>query len=172
MNAASISPLIAVVCGLTTLSFTAHAAEPAYPSRPVRFIIPQSPGGASDTVGRVVAQRLSEQLGQPFVIDNRPAANGQVAAEFVARSVPDGYTVFYTTVTTQASSAPSLTDGTTYWLKVNLDVVNGTNRVINFYKAADQTTEPSSWTTVSTHTVAGTTSIYAGTAPLERLMRW
>ena len=72
-----------------------------------------------------------------------------------------------TTTTTQASSAPSLTDGTVYWLKVNLDVVNSTNRVINFYKAADQTTEPTSWTTVSTHTVAGTTSIYSSTSPLE-----
>ena len=61
------------------------AAEALYPQRPIRFVIPQSPGGASDTVGRVVAQKLSDSLGQPFVIDNRPGATGNVGAELVKK---------------------------------------------------------------------------------------
>lgn len=65
----------------------------------------------------------------------------------------------------QASSAPSLTDGVAYWLKVTLDADDGAgNRVITFYKAADQASEPSSWTTISTHTTAGTVAIFSGSA--------
>src|SRR5687768_12574554 len=74
----------------------ASAAEAAYPERPIRLIIPQSPGGASDTVGRIVAQRLGERLGQPLVADNRPGATGNIGAEIVAHAAPDGYTVLLT----------------------------------------------------------------------------
>ena len=72
------------------------AATPPYPQRPIRFVIPQSPGGASDTVGRVVAQKLSDSLGQPFVIDNRPGATGNVGAELVINAPADGYTMLLT----------------------------------------------------------------------------
>ena len=72
------------------------AAEALYPQRPIRFVIPQSPGGASDTVGRVVAQKLSDSLGQPFVIDNRPGATGNVGAELVKNAPADGYTMLLT----------------------------------------------------------------------------
>ena len=72
------------------------AAELAYPQRPIRLIIPQSPGGASDTVGRTVAQRLSERLGQQVVADNRPGATGNIGAEIVAHGTPDGYTMLLT----------------------------------------------------------------------------
>ena len=65
--AASVTALLAVV------GICAQAAEP-YPQRPIRFLVPQSPGGASDTVARVVAQRLGERLGQQLVVDNRPGA--------------------------------------------------------------------------------------------------
>ena len=74
----------------------AHAADGGYPQRPIRFVIPQSPGGASDTVGRVVAQRLSENFGQQFVIDNRPGATGNVGAELVKNAPADGYTMLLT----------------------------------------------------------------------------
>jgi tripartite-type tricarboxylate transporter receptor subunit TctC len=74
----------------------AVSAEGGYPNRPIRFVIPQSPGGASDTVGRVVAQKLSESLGQPFVIDNRPGATGNVGAELVKNAPADGYTLLLT----------------------------------------------------------------------------
>jgi tripartite-type tricarboxylate transporter receptor subunit TctC len=72
------------------------AAEAGYPQRPIRFVIPQSPGGASDTVGRVVALKLSEILGQPLVIDNRPGATGNVGAELVKNAPADGYTMLLT----------------------------------------------------------------------------
>jgi len=65
----------------------------AYPVKPVRFIIGFAPGGASDTMVRLIGARLSENLGQPVVIDNRPGAGGNIAAEIVARNSPDGYTL-------------------------------------------------------------------------------
>jgi tripartite-type tricarboxylate transporter receptor subunit TctC len=73
-----------------------YAAEQPYPHRPVRLIIPQSPGGASDTVGRVVAQRLGDRLGHQVVSDNRPGATGNVGAEIVKNASPDGYTMLLT----------------------------------------------------------------------------
>jgi tripartite-type tricarboxylate transporter receptor subunit TctC len=72
-----------------------HAADSGagYPTKPIRFVLGFPPGGASDTMARVIGTRLSEGLGQPIVIDNRPGAGGNIAAEIVARSVPDGYTM-------------------------------------------------------------------------------
>jgi tripartite-type tricarboxylate transporter receptor subunit TctC len=76
---------------------TAVSALPAfgqsYPARPIRFILGFAPGGASDTMARAIGTRLSEGLGQPVVIDNRAGAGGNIAAEIVARSIPDGYTM-------------------------------------------------------------------------------
>jgi tripartite-type tricarboxylate transporter receptor subunit TctC len=65
----------------------------AYPSRPVRVIVPIAPGGASDIVARLIGQWLSERLGQSFVIENRPGAGGNIATEAVVRALPDGYTL-------------------------------------------------------------------------------
>src|SRR5687767_6227982 len=69
------------------------AAAQSFPSKPIRVIIPFVAGGSSDIVGRAIASKLQEQLGQPAVVENRPGANGAIAAEFVAKSDPDGYTV-------------------------------------------------------------------------------
>jgi tripartite-type tricarboxylate transporter receptor subunit TctC len=69
------------------------AAALQYPARSVRLVLGFAPGGASDTMARVVATRLSENLGQPVVIDNRAGAGGNIAAEIVAHSAPDGYTM-------------------------------------------------------------------------------
>lgn len=68
-------------------------AASAYPVRPVRVIVPYSPGGSSDTVARIMAARLSDMLGQQFVIDNRPGAAGSLGREIVAKAAPDGYTL-------------------------------------------------------------------------------
>lgn len=64
-----------------------------YPNRPVRMVIPYAPGGSSDAVGRVVGQKLSDTLKQPFIIDNRPGAAGSLGREIVAKATPDGYTL-------------------------------------------------------------------------------
>jgi tripartite-type tricarboxylate transporter receptor subunit TctC len=77
-----------LACALTA----AHAAD-AYPSRPIRLIIPYSPGGAADVPGRLVAQKMSELLGQQVVIDNRPGAGSLIGAELAAHAAPDGYTL-------------------------------------------------------------------------------
>src|SRR4051812_5429260 len=64
-----------------------------YPAKPIRMIVPSSPGGGTDIVGRVLAQKLTESLGQPVVIDNRAGAGTMIGNEIVAKSPPDGYTL-------------------------------------------------------------------------------
>jgi len=74
----------------------AGARAQAYPSRPVRVVIPLGTGGTTDVPGRIVTQRLSEALGQQFIVENRPGAGGTIGADFVAKSKPDGYTLLLT----------------------------------------------------------------------------
>ena len=83
-----------MLCGLGIV-FSAHGQVTSsdYPSRPVRLIVPLSPGGLVDTFGRSVAQYFSERLGQPVVVENPPGASQAIAAEALARSDPDGYTL-------------------------------------------------------------------------------
>lgn len=64
-----------------------------YPAKPVRVVIPYPPGGPTDILGRIVAQRLSDRFGQTFVVDNKPGASGMIGAEAVAKAAPDGYTL-------------------------------------------------------------------------------
>ncbi|MCX7373915.1 MAG: tripartite tricarboxylate transporter substrate-binding protein, partial [Alphaproteobacteria bacterium] len=70
----------------------AAAADEAWPSRAVRLIVPYPPGGPTDILGRIVAQRLTADLGQPFVVENRAGAGGSIGSEAVARAAPDGAT--------------------------------------------------------------------------------
>jgi len=75
------------------LSLCAAAAWAQYPSRPIRLLVPNPPGGATDTIARVVSPRLGEALGQPVIVENRPGSNGNFSSELVARAAPDGYTL-------------------------------------------------------------------------------
>ena len=70
----------------------AHAAD-TFPARPVRMIVPSGAGGVTDVLGRILAHKLGENLGQQVVIDNRPGASGIVGSQIVATAVPDGYTL-------------------------------------------------------------------------------
>jgi tripartite-type tricarboxylate transporter receptor subunit TctC len=76
-----------------TATGTARAQAPAWPVKPLRFILPFPPGGPTDLLGRSIAEKLAEGLGQPVVVDNRPGAGGNVGAEQAARAAPDGYTM-------------------------------------------------------------------------------
>ena len=67
----------------------------AYPNKPVKVIIPFPPGGTLDAVGRMLAQRMSEQTGQPFVVENRAGGNGTIGADLVAKAQADGYTLLF-----------------------------------------------------------------------------
>ena len=82
-------------------------AEPAngFPSRPIKFVVPFPPGGATDIIARVIAQKLTEQMGQSVIVENKAGANGNIAHEFVARAQPDGYTLLYNTSSIALSPA-------------------------------------------------------------------
>ena len=77
-------------------------AQGTYPTKPVRLIVPYPPGGGSDVMGRVLAEALSQRLGQQVIVDNRPGASTAIGAELAAKSPADGYTLFIATVTTLA----------------------------------------------------------------------
>ena len=78
------------------------AAQAAYPDKPIHLLVPFPPGGAADLMARSLGQKLSQQLGQAVVLDNRGGAGGTIAAETVARAAPDGYTLLFGTMGTQA----------------------------------------------------------------------
>jgi len=93
-----LSALALTIGSLTLLSPAASAADVPYPNRPIRWVVAFAPGGSLDRVARMLAPRLSDALGQPVAIDNRPGAGGNLSAELVARSAPDGYTLYVTSL--------------------------------------------------------------------------
>lgn len=90
------------VLGLAAISANCNLAIAAYPDKPIRIVIPFAPGGPSDVLGRSIAQKLNVALGQPVIADNKPGAGSNIAAEFVAKAPPDGYTLLLMMVGTQA----------------------------------------------------------------------
>lgn len=95
----------ALACALLALagsapSVTAFGQTAAFPSKPIRLIIPAAPGGGTDILGRIVAKKLSENIGQPVIVDNRAGGSGFIATEQAARMPPDGYTVLIAPIAT------------------------------------------------------------------------
>ena len=84
------SLLTTVLC--TGICIASAIAQP-YPTKPIRLVLPVAPGGGADVIARTVSQKVGAALGQPFVIDNRGGADGNIAAEIVAKSPPDGHTI-------------------------------------------------------------------------------
>jgi tripartite-type tricarboxylate transporter receptor subunit TctC len=82
-----------LVALFVSLASASALAQQAYPARPVRIVAPFAPGGLADVLSRAVGERLQKQLGQPFVVENRPGAGGNIGADLVARAEPDGYTL-------------------------------------------------------------------------------
>jgi len=98
------------------LAWSACAAwGQAWPNKPIRMVVAFPPGGPTDIVSRVIAQRLSEQLGQQVIIDNKPGAGGNIAAELIANAPADGYTLFYNT--------SAVVIGPALYSKVNYDTL-------------------------------------------------
>src|SRR5678815_2748442 len=87
---------------LILVAFTSAAFAQSYPSKPIRFVVPYPPGGPLDTVARLLGQRVSESVKQPVTVDNKPGAGGNIGADFVAKSPPDGYTILMGAVATHA----------------------------------------------------------------------
>ena len=97
-----LSRLLAILSAFLTLSsLHAQSATPAqgYPNRPVRILVPLTPGGNMDGITRALAQRLTEAFGQQFIVDNRPGAGNQVALELLSNAAPDGHTLMTTSLT-------------------------------------------------------------------------
>src|SRR5688572_14575548 len=92
------SILAGAALALCAVSAFAASAE-AYPTRSVRVLVGLAPGGGTDTVGRTMTQKLSDVLGQSFVVDNRPSAGGNIAGELAANATPDGHTLIVVTPT-------------------------------------------------------------------------
>jgi len=92
---------MAVAAGLGLACAGAHAA---YPEKPVTVVVPQAPGGTNDIVARIISEKLAQQLGQPFVVQNKPGAGGNIGTSQVAHEAADGYTVLFTISSAQAIS--------------------------------------------------------------------
>jgi tripartite-type tricarboxylate transporter receptor subunit TctC len=98
--------LVLVLASLAAIVIAVGPAHGQYPSRPIRFIVPFPPGGTADVVGRIVGNQLSQVLGQTIIIDNRPGADGVIAAEITMKAPPDGHTIFMGT-NSPMSAVPS-----------------------------------------------------------------
>jgi tripartite-type tricarboxylate transporter receptor subunit TctC len=100
---------LAIVAALLPLLAAAQSVEP-YPNRPAKMLVPYAPGGATDIIARHLATKLQDVLGQPFVVDNRAGASGNIALEAAAKAAPDGYTLLVGNVSTNAINESTFAD--------------------------------------------------------------
>src|SRR3954469_14800907 len=91
----------------TAMALPGFVHAQAYPAKPVRLVVPFPPGGSLDFAGRLIAQKLTEMWGQSVVVENKPGAGGNIGADYVAKSPPDGYTILLGALSTHAVN-PSL----------------------------------------------------------------
>ena len=127
LRVAALAIAVIASCGI--------ASAQDYPNRPVRLIVAFAPGGATDFTARIIADRVQSILGQPIAVENKPGANGAIGAEYVAKSDPDGYTLFFTTVGAVAIN-PALRPDLPYdppkdFAAVGKAAVNSTILVVN-----------------------------------------
>ena len=116
---------LAAFAAATCLSLAGtEAFAEAYPGRPITWVVPFTPGGITDSGARVIAKALSERIGQPVLVENRPGAGGVVGTEYVAKSKPDGYTMVYGTAGTIATN-PVLYKTTSFDTRKDLIAVHG-----------------------------------------------
>lgn len=105
--------VILAALATSVLATGANAQTSNWPNRPVTLVLPFAAGSGTDTTTRIISKHLAEALGQQFIVDNKPGANGMIAATYVARAQPDGYTLFVTTNTTHSAN-PYLLKTLTY----------------------------------------------------------
>ena len=127
--------LVALFAAALAVTATGSARAQDYPNRPIKLVVAFTAGGTTDFVARLLAERLRTLLGQPVIVENRPGANGAIAAEYVAKSDPDGYTLFFTTVGAVAIN-PALRSNLAYdpikdFAPVGMAVFNSTMLVVN-----------------------------------------
>src|SRR5262250_1051420 len=103
-------PIIICLAAALALPAAAQSPDPYYPSRPVKILVPYAPGGATDIIARIVGAKLTDSLGQSFVVENRPGATGNVALEAVAKAPADGYTLFVGNVSTNTINENTFAD--------------------------------------------------------------
>ena len=101
----SSAPLSKVTVSLLSIAFAGSAAAQVFPSKPIRMVVPFPPGASADTIGRIMAAKLSESLGQPVIVDNRPGAGGTIGADAVAKAPPDGHTLLVGSVASIGTAA-------------------------------------------------------------------
>lgn len=90
--------LSSLICAAALAAAPVETRAQTYPSKPIRLVVGYAAGGSTDQIARILGQRLSEELGQPVIVDNKPGAGATIASEFVAKSAPDGYTLFMSTI--------------------------------------------------------------------------
>lgn len=100
-------PVVSFAAAVAVLLCAGAAASQGFPSKPIRIVVPFSPGGATDLIARVVGQKITESTGQSVLVDNRPGASGMIGADLVAKAAPDGYTILMAS-TGEVAINPSL----------------------------------------------------------------